>query len=389
MRGLFALLVGILILGCSAVMEVGQSQLEVPTLEAQLNRVAVGLGVIRENNILLAMPISADAKWPEAIGADVTPTEQRLIRRALKKDPYYATHTYTDLVQMKMLGGYFVSPVSPLAERAFKRVLVLYGEDAGNWPTFFSFKGGIGQLTVFQDGTLKSVDAITANSYPGLEAALTALMPTAYQKEIETALHERSRAREQVALLKEKKAIVESREQLESSDTQDRYTVNEQIAVLNVQISRAETVASEKEAIVETVLEQAESALQSDLRLDREQVALAKNILRVCDTIQTGAMEAGTLFSIALGNITLRDMLQRFPEEMKSLAIATASVPGHLRGVYANRVERLAENALYLLPSIAVGSYEAFVQVSDSSRYAQIASIIVEADKVRQEQNGE
>lgn len=385
MKGAYTLLIGLLFAGCSAVLEVGQSQLEVPTLEAQLNRVAVGLGIVRENTMLMAMPISADAQWPTAIGSDVSPQERRLIRQALQRDPYYATHRYTDLVQMKMLGGYMIPPTSALTERAFKRIVVLYGDAVENWPTFFSFDGGVGALTQFHDGTPKPVEAVTGNLYPGLDAAVTALLPANYRKEIETALEEQETARRRLAEFKQEKGMLESREQLENETM--TYGVYEQMNVLNVQIERAEEVVSEKEMIVARLLELAEDALQSDLRLNAEQVALAENILHVCDAVETGAIEAGTLFSIAMGNITLRDMLRRFPTEMESLAIGTAAVPGHLQGLYAKRLVRLAENAVYLLPAITVGSYEAISQVTDASRYARIAAIVVDAERLRRQQN--
>jgi hypothetical protein len=58
--------------GCSTMMEGIQSQMEVPTLEKQANRVAIGMTIVRENNIMaFKMPISADAKWPGMVAAEI------------------------------------------------------------------------------------------------------------------------------------------------------------------------------------------------------------------------------------------------------------------------------------------------------------------------------
>ena len=213
--------------GCTALQETMASQMEVPTLENQANRVAMGMTIVRENNLMaFKMPISADASWPALVSKDINDTDKKYIDKALKSDPYYSTMHLTKSIQRRMLGsgalmsqlgdaGNLVSHiadagVSPLAYRAVHKISIFYGKDTKNWPDVFSFNGSLKGFLYFKDGTLQDIDSPTGDIYESLGEAVISLTPINSQKDLSLAREEMLDAYDEVASLKLDKGEIES-----------------------------------------------------------------------------------------------------------------------------------------------------------------------------------
>ena len=396
--GVTGVAVALLFSACSTMMEAGQSQLEVPTLEAQANRVAVGMGIVRENNMIANMPIASDSRWPEALAADITAEQEHAINEGLDSDPYFATHRYSDAIQLQILGGYFVPKVSALTYRAFQKIVILYGEDATNWPSFFEFNADLSAFQKFRDGTPKAVEAVQGDMHESIGDAVIALLPENYQEDLRQSRAAMREAAREVLLLEGRKGeletVLKADVAKQSEDYNGTYTpltldekldIDAQITTLETEIETQEAAASETEEIYFTLLDNAAEAVKNAMDLDAQQVGLARNIYTACEEIRAGAGEAGTLFTLALANIGLKSVIQNIPKEMKSLAIASLNVPPSLRKKYKERMARITKNAIYLLPTIAMGSYYATKQYNVAGKYMNIAEIIIEADDVRKE----
>jgi hypothetical protein len=392
---------------CSMTQELIQSQIETPTLEAQANRVAIGMGIIRENNIIMNMKLSSDAKWPLEMSQDISPEQEKLINEGLSEDPYFATHQYSDMIQMQMLGGYGNVHISALTYRAFQKILILYGEDRRNWPSFFTFSPDLSNFNTFQDGNLKEITAISGDEYENTDEAIISLMPVGYRKNLLKSLKESRQEADKVVELEGEKGeletILKADVAKQSKEYEEPYTplsmrekqqIETQISVLETKIDHQQEIADEKEEIYYTILDEAVEVLQSDINLDEEHVKLARNIKLVSENISDGAGEATALFAIAIANISLKDVIQNIPKEIASLIAAKAIAPKSMQQKLNERIERLKNNAIYLIPTIGMGSYYAIKQKSMANKYALVADIIIEAadakleaQKMREKEN--
>ncbi len=405
--------------GCSALQETMASQMEVPTLENQVNRVAIGMTIVRENNIMAyKIPISSDATWPALVSADIDENQTKYIDTILKNDPYYSTVHYTKAIQRKMLGsgalmsqlgdfGTFTAmildqSVSPLAYRAVSKISIFYGEDHKQWPNIFSFDSTDGNFLDFKNATLQEIDSPTGDVYETLGEAVISLAPVDLQKDLESAREDMLEAFEETASLKgeegdldaELKADEANKKAKNKEQKQDFLTdaeiteIKNELAILEERIKQAESVADEKEAIYFELLDRAIIALESDINIDDEDyVKLAKNINIVANEIDYGATEAYTAFGLALTNLGTTNALLNFPRELKSLALAKMHVPMHLQSKYNKRVARLVENAIYLLPNIFMGTYYANKQATLAQKYDNFTDVIIEAYTTKMEQN--
>jgi len=375
--------------------------------------------IVRENNIMaMQMPISGDALWPAQIVADMSSAQSKIITRTLKKDPYYATLRYSEPIQRKMLGssrsvnalseaaglnvgsiaGVVSDTIPPLAYRAMQKIIVLYGDNPKNWPDIFKFDASLKSFVEFKDGKKKLVEAGSTDIYDSIGDAVISLTPINYQKDLKLAQRDMLRAYENTADLESQKGSLETKLQTDISiknpsakssgyykwSPQKRAEIQDKIADLNAKISQAKAEADEKQKIYFTLLDEAATALKSDIKLDENQIKLAKNVNMVSAEIQIDAGEAYSAFAIALSNISAQPILKNFGKELQSLAIAAARHP-RLAGAFKIRIERLTKNALFFFPNIGVGSYYAFKQSMLASKYKDITSIIVEAAEAKEE----
>lgn len=415
-----AVVVAFGISGCTSMQEMMASQMEVPTLEKQANRVATGMTIVRENNIMAyKMPISADAAWPAMVAADLNSTEQQQIGNKLMQDPYFATVHYSDPIQRRLMGsGALMSKfgdygnvvaqladqkISPMTYRAVQKIQIFYGKDPANWPNVFNFDDTLSNFLEFKDGTMQEVEAPTGDVYETIGEAVISLAPANLQKELDDARLEMLEAFQETAERKREKAQLEtdikrdeihsqggedSKEDYEPLTASEKLDMTQQITLLATQIKEAESLADEKEAIYFQLMDSAVMALQSDINVDDESyVKLAKNLNIVADQIEVGANEAYTSFGAAIANIAANNIVMRFPRELRSLALAKTRVPANLQNKFNARIARLVKNAVYLLPNIAIGTYYAAKQASLAGKYKDITDVIVLAYETKLEQD--
>lgn len=407
--------------GCSTMMESVQSQMEVPTLEKQANRVAIGMTIVRENNIMaFKMPISSDAQWPKMVASEIDDEKDKLIVNSLMDDPYYATLEHTDKIQRDMLGssssmsqlgsfgniaaGALNQKVKPLTKRAIQKIIILYGEDKQNWPNIFNFDNSLSNFLDFKDGKIKDIEAPKGDVYPTLGEAMISLTPTNMQKDLNKARIEMLDSFANVASFKSQKGELETKLKMDEADAKKKeddekykYTplssekkleIEKEIALIDTKISEAETAANEKESIYFELLDQAVVAIESDINIDDENyVKLAQNLNIVSNEIQTGATEAYTAFGLAAANIASSNILLNFPKELESLAVCKATISAELDKKLNIRVQRLTKNSLYILPNVFIGTYYAYKQSSLAKKYEDVTNIILEAHKSKLEQD--
>ena len=391
--------------GCSALKESLASQMEVPTLEKQVNRVAIGMDIVRENNVMaVKMKISGDATWPKAIAAELNATQEKVLTNILKNDPYYSTVKFTEPFQRRVLGGSALmnsingavgadvgalagavaDPISPLAYRAAQKAQVLYGDDPKNWPDLFSFDGGLKNFLEFKSGNLKLVEAGSTDIYDTLSQALITLTPTNFQKDLTVAKDDLEKAQEAVADLEGEKSSLKG--ELEKKPV-DRDSITKQIDEIDEKLKPLNATADEKEKIYFTMLDSAITALKSDIKLTDDQVKLARNVNIISKEIGTGANEAYSAFGIAVVNIGAQPILQNFPKELGSLTLALTNAqmrfPQYSDQIKM-RIERLTKNAIYFFPNLGMGTYYAHKQSTLASKYEDISGVIVDAANAKE-----
>ncbi len=408
---------GVAMSGCASLQEGFASQMEVPTLEKQANRVATGMTIVRENNIMaFKMPISADAQWPTMISAELNATQKQDIANILQTGPYFATVHYTEDIQRKLLGssatlsalgqyGNLVGsllnqPISPLTFRAIQKLEAFYGKDKKNWPNVFNFDSSLNNFLDFKDGQMKEVEALSGDVYQNLGSAMIALTPINMQKDLTVARTEMLQAYEDVAAIKAEKGEKETTLKTDVAKTkskedkdytpltnQKKLAIKNDLKVIEERSDQAESIADEKELIYFALLDEAVVALQSDINIDDiNYVNLAKNVNIVSKEIQSGATEAYTSFGLALTNIAANNIILKFPTELESLARAKSYVPSNLQAKYNERIARLVKNAVYLLPNIFIGTYYAHKQSGLAEKYQAVTDIIVLAYQVKIDQ---
>ena len=388
--------------GCMTnVKEAGLSALETPTLEAQANRIVLGSSLLRINEVLInEMPISGDAKWPSELAKEVTEEDEAIIEQWIEDEPYLATKPYTDAFQRSQLGGYVNVQISPMTYAAYKKLIVLYGSDKNNAPDLFNYSTDFDNFLKFPDENVKlrEVEASAMDEYRSLPEAVHALLPESYQEELKMKLDSMMDAQDEVVFLE--KEIAQRERKLKGSEVSakggrkgkaknlsesEATEIKQQIADLEIQLEKAKKDYEQKEEVYFLALEASKNELEKNISLTPEQVALAKNVFIVSELIKTGAMDALSLYGIATANLTTRSILPNFDRELATLVYSTTltSIPKRKKKLIHKRYERLAKNAIYLIPSVGLGTFYAFVQRNIVSKYQEIAEIILEADKAR------
>lgn len=407
--------------GCSAMQETIASQMEVPTLEKQANRVALGMTIVRENNIMAyKMPISADAKWPALIAADLDDANKAEIKSKIMDGPYLSTVRYTDSIQRKALGsGALISmlgasgetlakaldsEISPMIYRAVQKLEIFYGKDKKNWPNVFEFDDSLDNFLDFKNAKILKIDSPTGDVYNTLDEAMISLTPVNLQKDLNSARIVMLEAFSATAELKREQGGLETKlkaDEIKSKSKEtkaiyvamseeDKLEIEQQVSILNTRIKEAESLANEKELIYFELIDGAVLALESEINLDDENyVKLANNLNIAADQIQVGAVEAGVSFGLALTNILANNIVLKFPTELESLKQAKAQIPARLQVKYEQRMQRLVKNAIYLLPNMAMGTYYAIKQASVAGKYKDVTDAILTAYAVKIEQEKE
>jgi len=409
--------------GCTALHEGYASQMEIPSLENQANRVAVGMTIVRQNNIMaFKMPISADAKWPSILTQEITDADERFIKNVLMDDPYFATAHYTKAIQRKMLGssksmsslGQYANlasaildkSVTPLTLKTFKKLDIFYNNpdlkpraDYGsdqryyeavrkNYPNIFEYDSSLDSFLDFKSGVIQEIDSPTGDIYESVGEALISLTPISLQKDLLEARLVMLEGFEDVASLTLEKGQLQNDLKTASLNNREKLGKQKELLRIETQIEEAKSVSDEKEVIYYHLLDSAVLALESDINIaDENYVNLAKNIHRVSLEIQSSSLEAYTAFALAIANIASSEILQKFPKELESLAIAKVMIPANLQDKYNTRLKRVAMNSVYLIPNALLGTYYAYKQSSLAQKYASVTDVIILAAKVKCKQD--
>ena len=422
LRLLILTVVALTFSGCSALKEGFASQMEVPTLENQANRVAIGMTIVRENNIMaFKMPISADAKWPTIVTTELSDKDMAFIDGALRDGPYFSTAHYTKAIQRKMLGsGALMSQfgdmgalasmvldktVSPLTYRAIAKIKIFYGEDKKNWPDVFNYDSSLDNFLDFKDGVFQDIDSPTGDVYETIGEAVISLAPVSLQKDLTEARADMLDGFGEVALVKSLKGQLETQLKADTAEkeharqkrknytplsSQEKQDIEKELATIEQNIKEAESLADERELIYFELLDQMTLALESDINIDdANYIKLAQNINLVSQEIQVGATEAYTSFGLALSNLIANNIIMKFPTELEALAIGKMYVPMHLQSKYNQRISNLVKNAIYLLPNIFIGTYYAHKQSNLAEKYENLTQIILLAYEIKNEQSAE
>ena len=429
-------MVGILNSGCSSLGEFAASQTEIPSVENQVNRAAIGMAIVRENHIIVnKIPISADANWPTRLQMDLNDSQKEFINDALMFDPYYATKHYSEAIQRKVLGSgaamsmlgdnanLFASvldqKVTPLVYRTVAKLDVLFAnpdlmpresyatreqyiiERTKNWPDVFDFEASAEHFLEFKGGKLIDIEAASGDYFPTLASAVISLAPLNMQKDLEFSNMEMNEAFEKVAILEADKGEIESNLERDKGEKQAKTKsidfvlltndeiedAKERLKVLSQEIKDANKIAEEKESIYFKLLDEMVIALDSDMNIDDENyVKLAQNIYKVADEIQVSSNEAYVAFGLAVTNLLVNHAILKFPDELKSLAMATPNVPANKQGLYGKRIQRLMVNALAALPNALMGTYYASKQKDVAGKYEDVTEKIIKAYNIKMKQ---
>lgn len=366
--------------------------LETPTLEAAANRGAIATSLLRVNHLVLTdLPISANASWPKQMAEKPTEQHKFRVRQALAQDPWYATRGATGLYLLQNLGGFIPPDMSPLAYEAFKKIDAVYGEDYKNWPDIWTYSSGLKNFLSFADKYQPAqIEAIDGSYFPNIHSALISLMPVNFQKDLALAGIEYQTANANSSELKqlqeEIKTILEAKpgtENYQYLDAEQRKSLQEQQQVLAVQIKQAEELEDEKQQVYLTLLEQAAEQLKSEIDLDPSKTALAQNIYYALQSVKEGSTHAISLYTLATTSIVARGALENIHIEMQAMLAAPLIIPSQA-DLIGKRIERLAHNAIYLLPAIGMGNYHAYKQNNLANKYLKVVEVIVDATKAQE-----
>jgi hypothetical protein len=366
----FSILVVLFTSGCgvstasvgSSVKEVAFAAIEPPSIEKQINRVATASAIIKSNQFILKkMPISVDATWMDEITSDITDEQEKRILNKLKQDPYFGTVILTNVQQG--IPGALMGVLSPLEKSLYQRVDTFFSQYPNN---IYALTADTNKLLNFQGGATKPVKALRSDRYANLEAAIISMIPTNMQKDLQKAIKEYEKSTD--AVLKKKELIGKL-----TKDEASKKQNEEKIAVAEHEIKELEKVVDEKEKIMDEQWKLSTASI--DTGINDKKIALASKIQKVLTAMNDGAVQAGVLYVAATAKAYTA--IGQIKEEIGRLGIATAASPK----LMTKRIARLKDNALMLVPNIAVGAYLIVKQQIFISKYSDVIDKVVSVGK--------
>jgi hypothetical protein len=391
--------------------------LEDPAFEKQLNRINVGINLIRINTDMLEnMPVSQDSKWVDEVIAPFTGERARFVRNmdSVKNDAYYSTASITDAI----LGRRQSLVMSPLIIRLYSEAAIIYKnryngyslyklDDAGNEiiphqknpnnPKQIAYH--IPNMNQFPDITdtksyvtfngdkrvaMIDVEATSGNRYNNVKDAVISLLPEGLQEGVNTAADEFKVAKEEVGIAKsaegELKAWMDDDKNANSPEKADKEAALE---AAKADVEAKEKVYNEKEEAYFSLLAAGAKALESDF--DATKVPLAKKLEALLDAIDNNAFGAASMFvSATAGLVRGYGMVG---DEIKALRTAQAlsSLVGNQKEFISERLSRMLMGSLLALPNIGIGTYYATSQSHEIGKYQDIVAALLDAAKVAEE----
>lgn len=358
-----------------------------PTIEEQVNRVALAMAYIRFNNTMTRhMPLSADAKWLNAMNAKSSKMLDKKIEGLLQQDPYFATLSYThpNRAKNKNTFGVLTSIFGSKSPEhvVYQYMLSLYTEKS--LPDPFALPSDVGNFLEFKKARTKAVEATGSRAYGTLAEAVISLMPRRFQRDLKRAERELQIAYKKVLTAKQKAAEYDT--YLKSGQDRNKKPLTakkrnfyqEQKAALQQRITGYKKSADQKENIYFSKLAKAKTAIQKSLDLSKENVKLACRIEQLTGQMDSFLTNAGKLLTVASGNIISRHLIENSPAELKYLAKKAINVPPAKQKLFKERVMRLTSNMVFLLPDVMMGIYYGEKQLTLSSKYSELAKVIID-----------
>ena len=380
LASLLAVLSLVALPGCAVLLEGGQAALETPNLERQLNRVNLGISIIRTNNdILHHMPISSDAEWVDQLLVDLNSSQrERITDRLLSSDPYYATVKLTDQIYANASDNnpravltLLLPPISPLGYSLAHRLDVLYRQ----WPNVHFIPESLQDYSNFPDARLRPVSGAALS----VEDAIVALMPVNYQKDIQDAKLEYDRTRARLDAAKQQSALLEDKAKRNANSAAIEQAAAEE--------QEAQALFDASEEIYFALFDGAVAEIEAGVALG-ENAQLAYKIAGLLDLIIEGATETASLFSIAL--LKTPGSLLQVEQELRVFAIAlslgSVGRDKQTQKFLRQRMSLVGNNVRTVFPSIAMGSYFAWSQVRLANKYRKIVDTVIEAYEAQEQQ---
>jgi len=377
----------------SSLKETGSAALEDPSVEKQLNRISLGINIIKTNHdILYNMPVSSDAEWVDKIVAEITDETKKRIEGQLKEDPYYATVAFTDRIKQQRQNKSGINnlfgEISPLTYQFYNRMNALYTDIDihNNIPDIYQAPTCIDEYKQFKDVKLIEVEAQKGTRYPNVEEAVIALTP-----DPDTLKDARSEWNEKMVVVAELKQTTSELEAFIDDDNNVGHSEleekKEELAVKKVELENAEKSADEQESIYSELLKEAVVVLESEY--DPERVPLAKKLDKLLEAVDTGAVQAGVLFTTAIAKMT--SSIEQIEFELKVFEDVKLASWFHGNDTIIQqmnyRQDRIVKNAIYAIPNITIGSYYAVKQSLIAGKYQKIVEVILDAYEAEQKQS--
>ncbi|MGP1561877.1 MAG: hypothetical protein ACTTIC_07305 [Helicobacteraceae bacterium] len=370
---LLALLPPAIALGSSA----GSSEslfalVEAPNVETQLNRLNVGVNLLRVSNVMLYdVPVSQDAAWIDTAADDISAarSEQIMQSAPVRNNPYYATIALSNA----FLGQTTLSSVTPVGFSMYNKLFSVYKNplnsqskdyrtpDLYAMPNIFDAKS----FSSFPSGggaEIIQVEALSSTLYKNAYEAAFSLCPESFQEDLRQSY---SSYKDLSSAYEDLNAQIEAMKA--DKEPQDEIRAKE------AELASLKKDLSAKQQIYEKTIKNAASALALDL--DPARAPLAHKLDKLFETLQQSALEAMAVMGAASlhlaqnGFASLEDELRAI-----TLAGAVASATRMQKNNLERRAKQLTINAIYALPNLTIGLYRAGVLYFEAGRLKNITS---------------
>lgn len=356
--------------------------MESPNVELQLNRIAVGMNYVRTNAIILnKMPISSDALWVDNIDK-AQDNQDALQSDLLKKDPFYSTFAISNL----FLKSQITIAVTPIVSDLYAIILNLYKSGNGyKYPDLYFLPNpfDMDSFLYFKDEKgveLIDVKAINSRLYPNINAAIIELLAPESQDEVRDAKAKFDDLTNQV--FTQKSEIEALKIRLEKQPTEDDENALE---IKETELDSLQEKLDESKDIYALALENALLVLEQNL--DEKKIPLAKNVHKALELVKLGAIKTISLFSAATLHLQ-KNGLNSLDNELYAIGAAQglSSLVGNQALFLKDRYQRLLINAVYAVPNLAIGLYQANDQFFEADSLQDVTILYINLEEQLQNQ---
>jgi len=383
--------------------------IEGPNVEQQINRINVGIALVRLNTVILnEMPISGDSKWADELTQPMTTNMYTKVRQsnAIKNDPYFSTALLTNVILRRAALG-----LSPLNARLYVELNAIYKNDTNELmsgehknysvPDIYELPSFDDMKTFTNFGTENNgmkvekieVEAAQYEKFANVEDATISLAPKKYQKSLLEIKEQYKKAKEDVAL---SEGIIASTEEWMKDDANanspQRDKKAELLSLEEQKLTTLEDILNEKDDAYSVLIEEAALAIESFQSPEYLEAALplALKLEKLLDTVDNNAIGAMSMFTAATAHLT-KNGVGTLDQEMKALLVAqvATNLVGNQKEFLVERLSRMGTGALMALPNIFIGSYYASKQILEAGKYQTIVNKVIEIAEAAKEQSEE